>query len=192
MPDPLTMLPAVRTLPGTISYQRGLEMDAWPNYLRRRISGLFCVYCGQWAGSDEHFPPRSAISSGVILPACIECNGLAGNFHPFDFESRVKHVKDRLRSKYRKLLDSPDWSEEELEEVDYTLDVGGRAWRKLRKIVRERIAWNAMSYLSSIDDTNDFADLHAEIDFMRARERHWSRKQKDLASVYAPRPYPRS
>jgi DNA invertase Pin-like site-specific DNA recombinase len=43
-----------------------------------RSRGDQCVYCGERADSDEHFPPTSYRNLGYILPACRECNSFAG------------------------------------------------------------------------------------------------------------------
>ena len=80
-----------------------------PNAFRRRIRGNQCVYCGLSADTEDHFPPQSLTHLGVLLPACRECNSMAGTEWCFDFELRCAYVKDKLRKKYQKVLQTPDW-----------------------------------------------------------------------------------
>jgi hypothetical protein len=114
------------------------------------------------AGTREHFPPASATSRGVILPCCYECNGLANTQSPFDFEKRSKLVKEKIRKRYSKVLETPSWSSDELMEMGYAMRTEIETWQKERRIVQSRLAWNAMSYLASIDHRNDFAQFLAD------------------------------
>jgi len=114
---------------------------------RIRISGYFCVYCGEIATQDEHFPPMSYSLRGYILPACAECNSF-------------------------------DWSQEEIDEFGRNLKAEVLKWEKTTRIAKERIAWNAISYLASIDQCNDFVQTYAEEDFLEQNRWKWSEKQK--------------
>lgn len=130
--------------------------------LRVRIDGKQCVYCGEGANSVDHFPPKTYSAGGFLLPACKECNSLAGTVWPKNFELRAAHVKDGLRNRYRKLLQAPDWAEDELDELKYNLRKGIMVWQKQKEILKERLAWSAMSYLSSIDHSSSFVPTFVE------------------------------
>ena len=56
----------------------------------------------------------------------------------------------------------PPWGTDELQEMGRTLKGEIRSWQKKRRIIQSRLAWNAESYLASIDKDNVFADLIAE------------------------------
>lgn len=133
---------------------------------RIRLRGIFCIYCGELAQCYDHFPPYSATYSGFLLPACNECNALAGTEYPFEFESRARFVRERLEQKYKRVLDTPEWSKGELNKLGRGLKDSVKAWEELRKIVLRRIAWNAISYLSCTALTSDFARFVAEINTM--------------------------
>lgn len=114
------------------------------------------------AESRDHFPPASLTMKGLLLPCCLECNSLAGTDHPVDFDLRAKMVKNKLMHRYRKALKVPIWTSEELDEMGRTLKGELKAWQRRRRIIQSRLAWNAESYLASIDKDNVFADLIAE------------------------------
>jgi len=130
------------------------------NRRRVRISGPLCVYCGDTATTDEHFPPAACGGYGLILPACLECNSLAGTEWPFDFLRRCEHVQGGLRSRYRRVLKWEDGHD--LVGVDYSLADMVLQWRKLKILINKRIAWDAMLYIASIDHSNDFVRIVAD------------------------------
>lgn len=133
-----------------------------PDTFRTILHGDWCIYCGMVANSREHFPPASLTMRGLLLPCCTECNALAGTDHPVDFALRSRMVKNKLMYRYRKALRVPVWKSEELDEMGRTLKGELKAWQRKRRIIQSRIAWNAESYLASIDRDSVFADLIAE------------------------------
>ena len=137
-------------------------MKANHNRSRIKISGPFCVYCGQLANTDEHFPPASKTNFGFLLPCCRECNNIAGTEHGSDFQKRVDHVKRGLSKKYRTILTIPRWDEDDLEELSGNLQRGIVRWQNQKRIAHSRIAWNVESYLASIDRNNDFVPMVAD------------------------------
>ena len=147
------------------------------NAFRMRFKGWFCVYCGEIAIQDEHFPPVSYSMHGFILPCCAECNVLAGTNYPRDFEARADHVKGRLRVRYGLQVGTPNWSNQEINELGPMLKVEAKKWQKTTKISKERVAWNAISYLASIDQCNDFVPIYVEEDFLEQNKWRWSNKQ---------------
>lgn len=103
------------------------------------------------------------------MPACAQCNNFAGTLWAFDFDARVDHVKSKIREKYKSLINTPDWSEDEIAELGSTLRSKIEPWQNQRKIVLERLAWNAKAYLSRIDHNSYFAHFVAEIDDIIAK-----------------------
>lgn len=123
---------------------------------RVRISASRCVYCGNPAQSDDHWPPRSLTPHGYILPACIECNELASDDEPRDFRKRAELVISRLKRKYSKILNSPDWTLEEIEALGGNLRKEIEDWRNVKLNLNRRVAWNAIAYIASIDHSRCF------------------------------------
>jgi len=135
----------------------------FPDDRRVRVSGKWCVYCGMAANTDEHYPPSTYSATGLILPACGECNNLASTEWPTNFEKRVAHVKSKLEWRHRKALKMPVWTADDLDELSSEMRREIKIWQKRSRIAKQRIAWNAMSYLSSIDSGNVFAVLNARL-----------------------------
>ena len=132
--------------------------------VRRRVHGHQCIYCGEPSDSDEHFPPKSVNDLGLLLPCCRECNSFAGTEWSFDFEMRVGYVKAKLRKRYRRFLETPEWSDDELSELEPVLRASCRGARLQRDLAIERLAWNPDSYLASLGEETTMADLAAVID----------------------------
>lgn len=145
---------------------------------RIRLSGYKCVYCGEVASSEDHYPPRSISIRGMILPCCLECNTSLGARHPFSFVDRCRLAKDNIRRKYKKVLKMPHWDEEELSEMSYAMRIDIESCKRVRKIVEERLAWNAMSYISSLGSEKDFVAIIAECDSIINTEKpSWTRTE---------------
>jgi hypothetical protein len=145
---------------------------------RIQLIGDQCVYCGESRQCTDHFPPRSLRVLGFILPSCLECNGLAGARHPFDFAARARLVNDRLNEIYAGCLaeDAAQWCGEDLTEVDYVLVTEAHRWENLKKTARRRVAWSAMAYIRSIDRNNYFAVYNAGINFTPENDKRTSGK----------------
>jgi hypothetical protein len=121
--------------------------------LRVRLCGRFCVYCGDLANTEDHFPPASCTNSGFLLPCCKECNGFAGT----DFCKRAEMVKKKIEKKYKKILAMPEWDWEELRKIKANLRKEIKKCLEQKKSAQLRLAWSAESYLKNIDLNNDFA-----------------------------------
>ncbi len=155
------------------------------------INGEFCIYCGEIAVSREHFPPASVTRHGLILPACSECNSFAGTECSFDFDDRCSYVKNMIRIRYRSFIRNPSWNKDEIDELGYNLKVGTIEWQKIKAVVLKRIAWNAVSYLSSIDRNNYFAEFYVKIDTItkleksksKSTEVKWSKPEETKVSA---------
>ena len=161
--------------------------------LRHRLYGENCVYCGEIPNSREHFPPATYSRTGIIFPACKECNGFAGTAFCCEFSDRVTHVKTKIRQKYRREVDMPDWSEEEIEEVSYNIKTGVQACMKIKKIARERLVWNAEQYLRFIDDGQHFAEAAVEMHTIIENEKqNWRATENGATNTtLSPRPVSR-
>lgn len=122
-----------------------------------------CVYCGMLATNLDHFPPVSSMPRvGVLLPACGECNRFARDLYPYDFSKRLQHVKDRIRWKYRRILQTPAWSADELDELSGSMRREIARWRDVRRITHGRLAWDAIAHLRHFVSTPSFAAHGAE------------------------------
>jgi len=130
----------------------------WGNN-RVKIKHEMCVYCGMMADTEDHFPPRSYGISGLLLPACRECNSFASDSYPTNFEKRVAYVKKKIAVRYKKHLKTAVFDEEELNSLNGNLKRSVVLWQQQRRIIVSRIAFPAIMFLDLIDKNNDFARL---------------------------------
>ena len=113
-----------------------------------------CCYCGDIATCFDHVIPVSfAQKSGKrrddltsieeikkkSVGCCEECNSLLSNYIFDSIADRTEYLSDRVAKKYKKLLKSPSWSEEELEELEGRLKISVMAKQKLKELTIERL-----------------------------------------------------
>jgi hypothetical protein len=58
---------------------------------------------------------------GLLIPACSECNGILSSSYIKRLSDRKKYLLKAYRKKYKKLMESPCWTETELNELSYEL-----------------------------------------------------------------------
>src|SRR3990167_6379354 len=110
------------------------ELEGLFNSLSPEVNNyITCTYCGCPATDREHVTPLSWIKKyqelkdmgididvpkEVIVPSCQECNKLAYDRLFENVRTKKHYINAKIADKYRKLLDSPDWEDEELVELD--------------------------------------------------------------------------
>jgi hypothetical protein len=154
-------------------------MSRRDNKNRLHIRGDRCLYCGLPATTEDHFPPASYAKSGLLLPACRECNNLAGTEYPISLIDRSLHVKSRIRKRNLRFIRHIEWSDEELADLSELLQREYRAWREKKAEVNERLAWNAMGYFALIVRSKDFARLSASLNSSLESEQTWFEELKE-------------
>jgi hypothetical protein len=112
-----------------------------------------CEYCGQTADTRDHVIPRahrhSLESAGLswdlsipdTVPACRECNILAQAGVWSSLEEKRLAIQDKLRSKYRRTLQTPDLDSEELADLKGSLKKHIQKELLNKQIIQERVSW---------------------------------------------------
>lgn len=100
------------------------------------FAGIPCTYCGQPANSRDHviakrmrevvelrygFMSKEASKVPDTVPACLECNSIAGAKLFLTISAKRRYIQIELRRRYSKLLKSPNWTKKELDEIDHGL-----------------------------------------------------------------------
>ena len=108
-----------------------------------------CYYCGERAQARDHVIPQqyhNVRSKGNfrdthLVPACRECNSIAGSKLFWTLKEKKDYVQGRIRERNKKFLNMPDWTPEELGEADPFLRefVETHFHEKLRTL--RRLAW---------------------------------------------------
>lgn len=111
-----------------------------------------CTYCGIVCDTIDHVVPQHLLKSaesseldlsGVMrmqrweVPSCRECNSAIGGKIFKTLAERRKYAKDHIRKKYASYLRTPNWTEEELDEL------GPNMKREVIRAtqVKGRLAW---------------------------------------------------
>jgi len=117
-----------------------------------------CYYCGLLACTEDHVIPLSILNTldriadpetyrkliknrTMLVPACRECNCLLGSTYQKTLEERKAFLKKRLKQRYKKLLNTPDWSQAELNEMGPNLKKHIISCLYERDLIRRRIRW---------------------------------------------------
>jgi hypothetical protein len=119
-------------------------------------------------GDDEAFEALTSRFRKHLVPACRECNSILGNKYVDSLAKRREYVKKRLRTRYDRFLETPDWNDSELSQVSDMLQ--GYIVHSIAKrdLIRQRIAWSQGS-------PDDFEDTHrSRLSVARERLRYRS------------------
>jgi hypothetical protein len=68
-----------------------------------------------------------------------------------DFEKRANNVRKKIRAKYKRLIQTPYWSNGELKQHGRGLRKHVRRWEEEKKRTERRLMWDVRSYLALID-----------------------------------------
>jgi len=130
-----------------------------------------CSYCGQDSDCRDHVIPlvyfggirsRSFNSTRYWLtPACWVCNTLAGSAVFFTIPDKAKYIKQRFLIKYRKILRTPEWTEQELKQVSYKLRV-----QIFNSLVAKRVA---LEKIKGLEKVIELEDDYLMPDFIKTR-----------------------
>jgi hypothetical protein len=77
----------------------------------------------------------------LVVPACSDCNSRLAGYVAFSVTAKRSELKARLRRRWRRLLDSYDWQEEELDPLGRTLRRHIEAAEAARMAIFARLAF---------------------------------------------------
>src|SRR5690554_2344513 len=101
-----------------------------------------CTYCKDTGDTLDHVVPVSfnatsrkkvKFNKADVVPCCGDCNNLLGNVFLHTVGSRAGFLAEKYKKRFKKLLKSPDWSEEELLELGESLSKTLRQANILKK-----------------------------------------------------------
>jgi hypothetical protein len=118
-----------------------------------------CHYCGQPANAVDHVIPRVLIARLRVLedeettrqmylrhrvrtvPCCRECNSIINSHYFSTLDERKAFLKTRLRKRYKRLLEMPEWTVDEMTELDGQLQDYVIQGTRMKRLIQKRIAW---------------------------------------------------
>lgn len=122
---------------------------------RQEAAGaLVCVYCGEIADTKDHFIPRAFVkrvrelgwhdpSTFLLVPACKECNSTAGSEVFALLKDKRNYIHNCYKRRYKKILEMPDWTQSELNELGPTLKSSVLQGINAKKRLKARLRWKS-------------------------------------------------
>lgn len=116
-----------------------------------------CIYCGEAPGEIDHVPAISwlyALGSAyfeergypiITVPACRRCNGWLSDQPYHTIRQRKGYVASRMRQIFDKIMASPKWTDEEIEEMGKSFQVPLRERENIRQYGLRRLEWASSS-----------------------------------------------
>lgn len=119
-----------------------------------------CIYCNNNFATDlDHTIPHSFYSLKYkggrkkashndpvpMVDSCRECNIMLSNKLIPDINDRKKYLLNKYKKRYKKLLSTSDWNEEDLEELDSDLRNKIIYDFKIKKWVESKIEFLSLS-----------------------------------------------
>ncbi|WP_444461588.1 hypothetical protein [Rhodobacter capsulatus] len=129
-------------------------------YDKRGRIGDPCVYCGSPSSTLDHVPPISHIETmsisdalcdfdPALYPACSECNSAflgAKWFH--NMNDRKSFVADCIKKKYKRILNFPKWTDDDLKEMSPEMVDEIRATERLSDDTKKRLEFALIGFVS--------------------------------------------
>ena len=113
-----------------------------------------CTYCGDAATDRDHLIPQSHSATGVSsfarhlwVWACGECNILLSDRPLFTVEERGAFLLNRIPERYEKLLNSPVWDDDEIDELGPSLRNTIIEGERKKRWVADRVRFLTKWYL---------------------------------------------
>lgn len=117
-----------------------------------------CIYCGDTEQCLDHVYPISKLGMNDLskinrplfkiffqglnlVPSCFECNALAEDRSFVSIREKRKFIQSKIKKKYKKILNLPEWSEEEIKELGPNLRKSVKFSINQKESVKRRIMW---------------------------------------------------
>lgn len=119
---------------------------AWKAPERLAYPDGVCVYCGVIADTEDHLLPRTwtgeAVRKHVItIPACRQCNSHINDRYMPSITARRTEAHRYIERKYRKVLQIPKWTKEDLGALGKSLRSSVESGLNEQRLARARLAW---------------------------------------------------
>ena len=110
------------------------------------LNDFICYYCGLYGMSKDHIPPIShpdpvEEQPRIIVRACILCNSLLNNRRFLTLLSRCDYLFIRYQIRFRRALAMPNWSYEEISQLEGKLKRTVILGLRKKKFVEEKLQY---------------------------------------------------
>ena len=108
---------------------------------------MLCTYCGEFADTHDHVVPVSyvrihrklEVGNKEAIPACKECNCTLSNKLYITISERARYLQTRYKTKYKNVLNFPNWDIDELDEMSADFKQSILASMNMREITKDRM-----------------------------------------------------
>ena len=108
---------------------------------------MICSYCGEFADTYDHVIPVSykhvdrkmEVGNKEAIPCCSECNTILGNRFLHTVSARATYLLKEYRKRYKRVLNTPHWEDDELEEMGESMRKSILARLDTKDILNERL-----------------------------------------------------
>ena len=109
---------------------------------------MLCSYCGEFADSFDHVTPvsyrcnsrKNEIGNKYAVPCCMECNTILSSHLYVTVGSRAEYLLKRYKKKYGRVLKTPEWDTDELEEMSVDFQRSILARLDMKGVILDRIS----------------------------------------------------
>lgn len=111
------------------------------------------------------------------VPSCQNCNGLASDEPHTNIIDRKYYVKERIKHKYGKYLDMPDWEDDEIDELDFRLQQSVRAAMEMKYLIAYRLEYGLERNYFKLDQYLNFDPRKI---FKYAKAENWDKSLEKM------------
>jgi len=143
------------------SIARARSLSTYHKLYRLVANEDICVYCGIPADTVDHFVPISVVGMlgevfGIVgrqflVPACRECNSLAGGKCFKTIGGKRRYIQGRIRARNRSILAMPHWTENQISELGYNLAEKVRVSMVEKTWIEARLKWRNVNNKSAVN-----------------------------------------
>ena len=147
-----------------------------------------CTYCGREGDEDEHVIPLSYLgerrlskeNGQWVVQSCRTCNQLGCDSIFFTIPDKAQFILSEYQRKYRKVLGTPNWSDDELADLSYELRTMIEGHITAKSILIEKI--------KHLEMIGGYGDDYLMPDFIKSKYKEWKdgsdNRPKQMIRVY--------
>lgn len=119
-----------------------------------------CFYCGEPASDKEHVVPKSLVGENTDkVWSCRECNNIAGAKVFDDIYEKREFILIALERKYSKIINIPNWDDNEIVEMGWKLKKQIRSDMEKKKWIRKRLTWDMTAHALVVAKSLELNDI---------------------------------
>ncbi len=105
----------------------------------------FCIYCGDYSECRDHFVPSSymrverSFGARDTVSCCSRCNSFKSSYYFANIQDCAVYLQRKYETRYKKVLELPEWSDEEIKELRGSLKRRVIRNRYLQQLIKRKL-----------------------------------------------------